>query len=98
MIIELRKKSQITIPKEIVEALSLQEGDHLDININQGVIQIEPVAVYSKKYVDRLEKTVMKIQEDPSKYTAGPFTTLEDMIKYLENEDEEIDQSDDEKK
>ena len=98
MIIELRKKSQITIPKEIVEALSLHEGDHLDISINRGVIQIEPVAVYSKKYVDRLEKTVMRIQEEPSKYTAGPFTTIDDMIKYLENEDDEADQNDEEKK
>ena len=29
MIIELRKKSQITLPKEIVKNLNLQEGDNL---------------------------------------------------------------------
>lgn len=98
MIIELRKKSQITIPKEITEALSLQEGDHLNISLKQGIIQIEPVAVYSKKYVERLEKTVMRIHEDPSEFTSGPFTSIEDMIKYLEKEDDEIEANDNDKK
>ncbi|MGE4572593.1 MAG: AbrB/MazE/SpoVT family DNA-binding domain-containing protein, partial [Candidatus Izemoplasmatales bacterium] len=38
MIIELRKKSQITIPKEIINELNLQEKDQLDISIKNGVI------------------------------------------------------------
>jgi len=98
MIIELRKKSQITIPKEIVDSLSLQEGDHLEINLKNGVIHIEPVTIYSKRYIERLEKTVMRIQEEPRKYSQGPFTTIEDMIKYLEAEDEDMESNDEEKK
>ena len=42
MIIELRGKSQITIPKSIVKELDLREGDQLDIRIVDGTIQISP--------------------------------------------------------
>jgi AbrB family looped-hinge helix DNA binding protein len=87
MIIELRKKSQITIPKEIIEALSLQEGDHLKISLKQGIIQIEPVAIYSKKYVEKLEKAVMQYKNNP-KDSDGPFKTIKEMIDYLEDNKE----------
>ena len=48
MITELRKKSQITIPKELVLELGLKEGDKLEIVEKDGIIQIIPVAVYPK--------------------------------------------------
>ena len=85
MIIELRKKSQITIPKEIINELNLQEGDHLNINVVNGVIHVEPVAIYSKIYVEKLEQSVMMINEDPSKYSEGPFSSVEEAIEYLES-------------
>ncbi len=90
MIIELRKKSQITIPKDIISELQLQEGDHLDISIKGGVITIEPVAVYSKNYVKMLEDSIMKISEEKATYNVGPFNSVEEAIKYLESNDDEI--------
>ena len=87
MIAELRKKSQITIPKEVISELNLQEGDHLDVSIREGVICLEPVAIYSKTYVEKLENAVMMINEKPKDYTEGPFSTVEDAINYLESED-----------
>jgi len=89
MIIELRKKSQITIPKEIVDQLHLQEGDHLEISVKDGAVLLEPVAIYSKSYIQKLEDTVMRISEEPTKYNVGPFKSVEDAIKYLEESDEE---------
>jgi AbrB family looped-hinge helix DNA binding protein len=91
MIIELRKKSQITIPKEIINELNLQEKDQLEISIKNGVIVIEPVAIYSKSYIRKLEETVMRINEDPSKYNVGPFRSVEEAIEYLEESDEDSD-------
>ena len=38
MLAELRTKSQITIPKEIVASLGLAEGDKLEIYEKYGVI------------------------------------------------------------
>lgn len=98
MIIDLRKKSQVTIPKEIVSELNLQEGDHLDISIKNGVIIIEPVAIYSKSYIQKLEDTVMRINEEPSKDNVGPFNSVEEAINYLEEIEENNDDLDDEKK
>ncbi len=88
MLIELRKKSQITIPKEIVNELNLEEKDQLEISVKDGVIVIEPVAVCSKSYIQKLEETVMRINEDPSKYNVGPFKSVEEIISYLEETDE----------
>jgi AbrB family looped-hinge helix DNA binding protein len=88
MIIDLRKKSQITIPKEIVAELNLQEGDHLEVSVKGGAIIIEPVAVYSKSYIRKLEDTVMRLNEENIKYNGGPFKSLEDAIGYLDDLDE----------
>ena len=76
----------------IVTELNLREGDHLDISINDGAIIIEPIAVYSKSYIRKLESTVMRINEEPSIYNVGPFKSLEEAINYLEESDEESDE------
>ncbi|AUD62368.1 hypothetical protein BK010_01755 [Tenericutes bacterium MO-XQ] len=89
MIIELRKKSQVTIPKEVVDELNLQEGDHLDVSVKDGVIVIEPVAVYSKAYIEKLEQTVLRLNEETSEYKIGPFKTVEEAIEYLETSEED---------
>ena len=49
MLTELRTKSQITIPKDIVNHLGLAEGDKLEVREHTGGIQIIPVAVYTKR-------------------------------------------------
>lgn len=55
MIAELRGKSQITIPKAIVDAIGLSVGDKLDVSERDGAICLIPVAVYSRAYVKGLE-------------------------------------------
>ena len=89
MIIELRKKSQITIPKEIINQLNLQEKDQLEISVKDGIIIIEPVAVYSKSYIQKLEETVMRINGKSSQYNVGPFKSVEEAINYLEETNED---------
>ena len=44
MLTELRTKSQITIPKDIVMKMGLREGDKLEIVEKDGVIELMPVA------------------------------------------------------
>ena len=63
MLAELRQKSQITIPKEIIAKLGLSEGDKLDIFEKDGSICIMPVVVYPKKYLN--EKTKIASGEQP---------------------------------
>ena len=58
------------------------------INIKDSVILIEPVAIYSKADVKKLEDSVMMIIEEPDKYTEGPFSSVSDAIEYLESNDD----------
>jgi|GEM_PF-1025155 len=54
MLAELRAKSQITIPKEIIVSLGLNEGDKLEITEVDGAIMLMPVAVYPRQYIENL--------------------------------------------
>lgn len=58
MLAELRQKSQITIPKELIVKLGLSEGDKLDIFEKDGTICMMPVVVYPKKYLDELRDEI----------------------------------------
>lgn len=68
MLAELRQKSQITIPKEIIVKLGLSEGDKLDIFVQDGTICMLPVVVYPKKYLDELRE---EIDEAKAKIASG---------------------------
>lgn len=63
MLAELRVKSQITIPKEIITTLGLSEGDKLDIFEKDGMICLMPVVVYPKKYVDELRSEISQVSD-----------------------------------
>lgn len=68
MLAEFRAKSQITIPKELVDRLGLSEGDKLEICEKDGMLCIIPVVVYPKKYLDELRK---EIEETKTKIASG---------------------------
>ncbi|QVK17579.1 AbrB/MazE/SpoVT family DNA-binding domain-containing protein [Mycoplasmatota bacterium] len=89
MIIELRKKSQITLPKEIVCNLGLVEGDKFEVCIENGVIKLQPVVVYPKEYIIQLEEEIKVLREDIAKYTIGPFDNVNDLMKSLNDDSEE---------
>ena len=74
MLTELRTKSQITIPKDIVNHLGLAEGDKLEVRGHNGVIQIIPVAVYPKRYLEELRS---EIDEAKAKVAAGEQPTFD---------------------
>ncbi|MFA5006211.1 MAG: AbrB/MazE/SpoVT family DNA-binding domain-containing protein [Candidatus Izemoplasmatales bacterium] len=78
MIIELRKKAQITIPKEIVVGLGLAEGDTLDVRLVDGAIVIEPVTVYRRAHAIALERDLPVRSGMPDKYAEGPSDPGED--------------------
>ncbi|KAA8675350.1 AbrB/MazE/SpoVT family DNA-binding domain-containing protein [Clostridium sp. MT-14] len=48
MITQLREKSQITIPKEVIKKLNLKTGDSIDIDIEDNKIILKPVVVVPK--------------------------------------------------
>ena len=62
MLAELRTKSQVTIPKELVTKLGIREGDKFEIMEKDGVIQLIPVVVYPKKFVDELRTEIDEVK------------------------------------
>lgn len=84
MLAELRQKSQITIPKEIIAKLGLSEGDKLEIFEKDGSICMMPVAVYPKKYLNELRE---EINEAKSKIACGEqpvFDSVDALFEKLE--------------
>lgn len=86
MLAELRTKSQITIPKEIVASLGLSEGDKLDVCERDGVIYLVPVTVYPKKYVDALHREIEEIKTDIASGKKPVFDNVDALFESLENE------------
>lgn len=80
MLAELRQKSQITIPKDIIVKLGLSEGDKLDIFERDGTICMIPVVVYPKKYLDALRE---EIDEAKAKIASGEqpvFDSVDELL------------------
>lgn len=86
MIIELRKKSQITLPKEVVKQLFLKEGDSFEVIIKNGCILLQPVAIYSKEYISKLASEIKVLRENPNlEYES--FENVDDLINSLKDKE-----------
>lgn len=68
MLAELKQKSQLTIPKKIVNEMGLEIGDQFDVVVDNGVIKLIPVVVYPK---DKLEKLEQLADEARTAHRAG---------------------------
>ena len=88
MIAELSSKSQVTIPKPIIDMLGLSVGDKLDIFEDGGMICIMPVAVYPKDYVDKILEDVENIRQDVATGRQPIFDNVDDLIASLESDDQ----------
>ena len=85
MLAELRTKSQITIPKEIVTTLGLSEGDKLEVCEKDGMICLMPVAVYPKKYVDGLRSEISALKQQVKSGSRPVFDSVDTLFDSLEN-------------
>ncbi|MDE7164173.1 MAG: AbrB/MazE/SpoVT family DNA-binding domain-containing protein [Clostridiales bacterium] len=85
MLAELRTKSQITIPKEIVSSLGLSEGDKLEVYERDGVICLMPVTVYPKRYVDELHREINEIKSDINTGKKPTFDSIDALFEQLES-------------
>jgi len=84
MLAELRSKSQITIPKELVDRLGLSEGDKLEIFEQNGAICMMPVVVYPKKYLDELKDEIAETKTRIASGEQPVFDTVDALLARLE--------------
>ena len=87
MIAELKPKSQITIPKPLIEKLGLSTGDKLEIFEDKGMICIMPVVVYPKGYIDKILEDVEVTKRDVAAGRQPVFNNMDDLIASLEGND-----------
>ena len=78
MLAEIRGRSQITIPAEIIKKLGISEGDKFDIMEKDGGIFLCPVVVYPKDKIAKIAKILKESESDTKKKTA--FESVEDMF------------------
>lgn len=86
MLAELRHKSQVTIPKEIIVKLGLSEGDKLDIFEKDGSICIIPVVVYPKNYLNELRKEIGDVKAKLASGEQPVFDSVDALFNKLETE------------
>ena len=84
MLAELRTKSQITLPKEIVSSMGLSEGDKLEVYQKDGVIYMVPVTVYPRNYVDELQQEIAQLKENIKAGKQPVFDSIDALIGKLE--------------
>ena len=78
MLAEIRGRSQITIPSEIIKKLGISEGDKFDIMERDGGIFLCPVVVYPKDKIAKIAKILKESENDTKTRTA--FEIVEDMF------------------
>lgn len=77
MLAEIRGRSQITIPAEIIKKLGISEGDKFEVVERDGGIFLCPVVVYPKEKIEKLAKLV---KESAAEVDSKSFESVEDMF------------------
>lgn len=78
MLAEIRGRSQITIPAEIIKSLGISEGDKFDIIEKDGGIFLCPVVVYPKDKIAKIAKIIKEYEADTESRKA--FDSVEDLF------------------
>ena len=71
MIAQLRRRSQITLPNDVVKKMKLQEGDNLDIAIEDDKIIIKPVIVIDRSQAWFWSKEWQKKESEVDRQKTG---------------------------
>lgn len=82
MLIEVRGRSQITIPAEMVKNLGIKEGNRFEVIEKDGGIFLCPVVVYPKNEMIRIAKLIKETDAD---YKSGELKAYDDVDKMFKD-------------
>jgi AbrB family looped-hinge helix DNA binding protein len=89
MITQLRSRSQVTLPNEIVKKMRLQEGDNLDIILEDEKIIIKPVLVIDRSqswfWSKRWQQMEKEADEDIKLGKVRKAKNLKELIRKLDD-------------
>lgn len=87
MLVNLKQKSQVTIPKELVQKFNLRIGDKLDIDEKDGKIIITPVVIIPKDqvwyYSNKWQQMEQEVDEQMDKGQVYKVKSKEELFKGL---------------
>ena len=66
MLVEMRARSQITLPSEITKKIGIQEGDRFEVIERDGGVFLCPVVVYPKSKLENIAKIIKNHEKEPS--------------------------------
>ncbi|WP_297812524.1 AbrB/MazE/SpoVT family DNA-binding domain-containing protein [uncultured Finegoldia sp.] len=84
MLVELKAKSQVTIPKEIVNSLDLNQGDQFEVMEEDGKIILVPVAVYPERVIKNLKESVQKLKTSIENGDQPVFENIDSLFEELD--------------
>jgi antitoxin MazE len=89
MITQLRVRSQITLPSDIVKKMRLQEGDNLDIILEDDKIVLKPVLVIDRSqswfWSKRWQQMEKEADEDIKQGKVRKAKNLKELIRKLDD-------------
>lgn len=84
MLVELKAKSQVTIPKDIVSSLKLSQGDQFEIREEDGKIILVPVAIYPEHVIKSLKDSVAEVKEAIKNGDQPVFDSIDALFEELD--------------
>ena len=84
MLVELKAKSQVTIPKDIVNSMELNQGDQFEVTEDNGKIILVPVAIYPEHVIKSLKAEVKEIKESIKNGTQPVFDSIDSLFEELD--------------
>lgn len=92
MVVELRQKSQVTIPSDILKALNLKTGDKLEFTVQDGKIIVQPVVTVPKDqawfWSEKWQAEERTVEEQIKNGQVKSFDNIDDAINFLDNQNE----------
>src|SRR3954447_3588534 len=77
-LVKVMRQGAITLPSEARKALSINEGDYLDVAVVGGEIHLKPVAVVDRRQIEEIRKAVEKAD------AGGPFVGHREAMEHLD--------------
>lgn len=84
MLVELKAKSQVTIPKDIINSMKLSQGDQFEILEDNGKIILVPVAIYPSNVIKNIKESVEEIKENIKRGQQPVFDSLDSLFEELD--------------
>lgn len=86
----LKKKGQLTIPKEVRKMLNLKENDELGFSVEDGKIVLRPVITIAKDqmwfWTGKWQEAEREADSDIEHGRVESFTDVDEAIKFLKSE------------